>query len=75
MWRLSPVEERGLAYVGAADEDDGGEKRRVHLGEVDAGLLHWAPPWLALGLRRGLRYLCNGGVRESGGEWKAREER
>ena len=57
MWRLSPVEERRLAYVGAADEDDGGEKRRIHLGEVDAGLLHGAPPGLALGPRGGLRLL------------------
>lgn len=75
--RLSPVEEGWLADVGATDEDDGGEKRGVHLGEVEARLLHGVLPGLGLALGpRGGRWILGGsGVAEAGGETKPREGR
>ena len=45
----SPPPGPRLADVGAADEDGGGQKHGVHLGEVKARLLHWVLPGLALG--------------------------
>lgn len=43
----SPVEEGGLADVGAADKNHGREQRRVDLGEIHPGLL---PAFFVLGL-------------------------
>ena len=57
-----------LADVGAADEDGGGQKHGVHLGEVEARLLHWVLPGLALGPHGGHQLLGGSGVAESGGE-------
>lgn len=49
----TPVEEGGLADVGAADKNHGREQSRVDLGEIHPGLL---PVILVLGLLgRGIR--------------------
>jgi hypothetical protein len=70
---FSPVEESRLADVRAADEDDGGEKRGAHLGEVEARLLHGILPSLALGPCGGRRLHGGSGVGKASGERESPE--